>query len=333
VSRTPEASASFDCFGSSCAVFVSGLARERSALQAVEMSRNALESWHARFSRFLEHSELSALNADPRETVPVSALMARLVGAVVFAGSLSGGLVDATLVDEIARAGYSRDASELGEPIALRDALALAPPRKPARAARLQGWAAFEVDARAATVKRPPGTMLDSGGIAKGLFADVLAERLADHASFAVVCAGDLAVGGADTPARAVHVESPFDGSTLHTFELERGGVATSGIGRRSWHGAGGAPSHHLLDPASGRPAFTGVVQTTALAPSSLEAEVRAKAALLSGPSAAREWLAHGGLVVFDDGSHDVIEKAAEPRSRSTGRLRGRLPPAAAAVR
>ena len=88
-------------------------------------------------------------------------------------------------------------------------------------------------------------------------------------------------MGGAP---RAVDVESPVDESTLHRFELADAGVATSGIGRRSWLDARGQVAHHLLDPSSGRPAFTGLVQVTALAPTATRAEALAKAALLSGP-------------------------------------------------
>ena len=106
---------------------------------------------------------------------------------------------------------------------------------------------------------------------------------------------------------RPIKVESPFDGHTLHTFNLQRTGVATSGIGRRSWLDTSGRPAHHLLNPCDGRPAFTGVVQVTALAPSALMAEIRAKAALLSGPRAAPAWLPDGGVIVLDDGSHEVI--------------------------
>ena len=73
----------------------------------------------------------------------------------------------------------------------------------------------------------------------------------------------------------------------MHVFELSRRAVATSGIGRRSWLGPDGRPAHHLLDPATGRPAFTGVVQATALAPTAVEAEWRAKAAVLAGPDRA----------------------------------------------
>src|SRR6185503_6292001 len=131
------------------------------------------------------------------------------------------------------------------------------------------------------------------------LFADVLAGELTRYDGFAIDCAGDLRVGG---PPRRVNVASPFDGSTLHTFRLANAAVATSGIGRRSWLDGAGRPAHHLLDPATGRPAFTGVVQATAIAPTAIEAEIRAKAALLSGPEGAEPWLRHGGVLVFDDG-------------------------------
>jgi thiamine biosynthesis lipoprotein len=50
----------------------------------------------------------------------------------------------------------------------------------------------------------------------------------------------------------------------------------------------------------------------TALAPRAVEAEMLAKAALLSGPGGAERWLAHGGVVVYDDGALEVVEARAE---------------------
>jgi FAD:protein FMN transferase len=299
-----EAIEEFACFGSRCAVLVSGPGTEGSAQDAAALAKRTLLGWHERFSRFLADSELARVNRDPHATVRVSPLMARLAQAVRDAGSLTGGLVDATLVGELERAGYDRD---LGEPLALARALQLAGPRTPAGAAPARAWREIEVDADACTVTRPLGVKIDSGGLAKGLFADVLGETLGSHASFAVNCAGDLRVGGAAAGAREIKVESPFDGTTLHTFAIARTGVATSGIGRRSWLDDAGRPAHHLLDPATGRPAFTGIVQVTALAASALEAEMKAKAAILSGPARARMWLAQGGVIVFDDGSHELV--------------------------
>ncbi len=295
----------FDCFGAGCGVFVIGAGRQGHAGDAAAMVRRTLLAWHDRFSRFMPDSELSRLNDDPRREVPVTPLMTRFAQAVQEAGSLTGGLVDATLIEQLEDAGYT---SDLRQPIRLAAALRRAPTRRPAAASAAAHWQLLRVDLATLTVARPPGVKLDSGGLAKGLFADVLAERLASHRSFVINCAGDLSIGGADAITRSINVESPFDGRTLHTFRLACTGVATSGIGRRSWLDRGGRPAHHLLDPSTGESAFTGIVQATALAPSALLAEIRAKAAILSGPLGAASWLPDGGVIVFDDGSHQVIE-------------------------
>ena len=299
-----ERSLAFPCFGSTCALHIC-TRDERDAQAALARGRATLLGWHERFSRFLPGSELTRLNEDPREEIEVSPLVARLVRAVRHAAERSEGLVDGTLLQAIEGQGYTDD---LAAGVPLEHALALAPPRTPAGPSAAERWRLFEVDERHGTVRRPPGVRLDGGGLAKGLFADVLASTLREHDSFVVDCAGDLALGGPGAVERPVRVESPFDGSIVHTFGLRRGGVATSGIGRRSWIGADGRPRHHLLDPATGTPAFTGIVQVTALAPSALEAEIRAKAALLSGPRGARRWLTGGGVVIDEDGTAVVID-------------------------
>ncbi len=300
----PSAHRTFACFGTECAVQVGGPAPDgRSAASAADAARDALLAWHGRFTRFSAESELARLNADPRAAVPVTPLMARFAAAARAAAELTGGLVDPTLLRDIERAGYR---GELGAPLELRLALRLAGPRAPARPHPAAAWRALAVEGE--LVRRPPGLALDSGGIVKGLFADVVGARLAAHPSFVVDCGGDLRVGGSARAPRPVEVRSPFGPERLHRFLLRAGGVATSGIGRRAWLGPDSRPAHHLLDPATGRPAFTGVVQATALAPTGAEAEARAKAAVLAGPAAAPGWLVHGGVIVLDDGSHVTLE-------------------------
>jgi thiamine biosynthesis lipoprotein len=234
--------------------------------------------------------------------------MRRVLQAGVQAAHATGGLVDPTLVAEIERAGYADHFEGAGIP--LPRALALAPPRAAGRGRPRAAWREVEVDRRAGAVRRPPGVRLDPGGIAKGVFADELAAGLRSFSAFVIDCAGDLRLGGVELIRRPVHVASPFDERVLHTFELADGGVATSGIGKRSWM-CDGRPAHHLLDPATGAPAFTGVVQATALAPTATEAEALSKSAILSGPDGAAGWLRHGGVIVLDDGSHRVVEPDA----------------------
>ncbi len=294
---------SFRCFGGTATVIVGG---GEDPEAAIALARSRLLDAHMRLSRFLPDSELTKLNCDPAPTVPASPLMRRLVAAAAEAGLRSGGLVDATLLGPIEEAGYCFSLEKATGSIPLREALAQAPGRHPATASSAGSWRRLHIDDAAGTVSRPPGLRLDSGGIAKGLLADLVAAGLRDYPQFVVDCCGDMRIGGAAGAPRNVRVDGPFGEGTICELEIASGGVATSGIGRRAWRNPDGSIGHHLLDPGSGRPAFTGLAQVTALAPTAKLAEVLAKTALLSGPGKAWAQLPFGGVIVDDEG---VVER------------------------
>jgi len=255
-----------EVFGGRVALRAAG----REAPLALAVAEALLRRMHTALTRFDPRSELCRLNADPRAIVPASAIVRRLAGAVPYAGELSGGLVDATVEPVL----EPEQTAPEGEPHP-----ATADPRRP--------WAGVSADEMA--VSRPPGIAIDSGGLAKGIAADLIADRMRGLPSFAVECMGDVRAGGT---MRTLRIASPWDDGVLTELTLSDGAAATSGVTRRGWH---------LIDPGTGLPARTGVVQATALAPTALEAEVRAKAALLAGPAAARDHLPHGGLLVLAD--------------------------------
>lgn len=299
-----EAHRQFACFGGTASVHVRGRGDDASE-EAVEYTRRLLLNAHNRLSRFLDDSELTRLNRDPRRQVPASPLLRRLATAVKSAASLSGGLVDATLLGELEQAGYRDSMEELdGRPV---HRTLEAPRRAPARPHPDERWREIHVNEAAGTIDRSPGLEIDSGGIAKGLVADLAAVALKGQRAYAVDCCGDIRIGGAAGQERRVPVGDPSGGGPVHELSLSEGAVATSGIGRRCWVGPDGEAAHHLLDPRSGKPAFTGLVQATALAPTGLSAEVYAKAALLSGPAVAAAWLPYGGVIVTDGGSVEVV--------------------------
>lgn len=284
------------------------------ALAAAE-ARSFVADFEATLSRFDRDSELSALNRDRRERVPASPLLRRAVAAGLVAAEQSNGLVDPTLIEEIERAGYVTTRAWMA-PASLVDALAQAPARRPARPHPAARWREWVVDEGAGEIVRPPGQRFDTGGTGKGLAADLLAIRLGAYPSFVVDCGGDLRVGGAEAPRspRAVEVEHPLSGEHLYSIRVGSGGVATSGLDRRIWRDACGRFAHHLLDPASGEPAWTGLIAATALAPTALEAETLAKAALLSGPVGGAEVLRRrGGLLVHDSGRVERVGSLAGP--------------------
>lgn len=301
---------SFKSMGTTVNLRIDGAPKPR-AQSLLASGRQFIEGFDAALSRFRPDSELSRLNADRSETVAVSWLMGEFVTAALWAAQASNGLVDPTLTPALERAGYA--GSRVGiSPADLTSALEEAPPRRAAHFNPERGWREFSYDRAARKLTRPPGLTLDSGGCGKGLAADLLARTwtlaLGPRADFTVDCGGDIRFGPRGNHWGFVNVEDPFGGSPL-PLTTAGGAVATTSIRNRIWRREDGAPAHHLIDPATGRPAWTGVAAVTALAPTALVAETLAKIAYLRGPEGARETLASadGGVVVLDDGTVEYV--------------------------
>jgi thiamine biosynthesis lipoprotein len=241
-----------------------------------------------RFSRFREESELSRVNARSGRWTAVSRGFADLLRYSLEAARWSGGLFDPTVLSALVAAGYDRDFDEV---IAgAREALH---PTEPCGR-----WREVEVDAD--RVRLPEGAGLDFGGVAKGWTVDLAADAVvsATGLPWAVVNAGgDLRVTGS-TPAAGVVVaiEDPtsFE-DELWSLALVSGAIATSSVTSRAW----GPGLHHVIDPRTGASAATGVLQATVWSETCAEAEIRAKWALLEGPSVLEHVTA---LLVTDDG-------------------------------
>ena len=287
-----------------------------SAEEAADRVEAFLNEYNEVMSRFRPDSELTKLNADPREEVPASELMRSAVRAALAAAEQSNGLVDPTLLDDLEDAGYREHWTEERR-LPLREALSGERPQSaPASPAEASRWREIEVDDEAGVIRRPLGVRIDTGGTGKGHAADLSGELLSGFTSWAVDCGGDVRIGGTAGLEREVQVVGAFEDSQIETITVRDGAVATSGLSSRIWREQDGSSSHHLLDPATGRSAFSGLVAATAIAPTAVEAETLAKIALLQGPSGARPTLArYGGITVSEDGSVDRIGRL-EPAPR-----------------
>jgi FAD:protein FMN transferase len=292
--RPPTVDETFHALGTDVRLIVTG----HWARTAVASARQQILDYHARLSRFLPHSELSALNGDPRSLVPASGLLRSAVRAGLWAARHSDGLVDPCLLDALVAAGYARS-HEQTSPIAVPHG-----PRRPALPDPKATWRAIRIDEQARAIERPPGLRLDLGGSGKGHVADLVADGLAPFARWVVDCGGDIRVGGV----QEVEIAHPLRDEPAAQTVLEDGAVATSSVMARAWRTPDGRRAHHLLDPSTGQPVWTGLLTATALAPTALEAETLAKTALLRGAYDARSVLErHGGLLVHEDGRVEAI--------------------------
>jgi thiamine biosynthesis lipoprotein len=311
---------SFDLFGSHVRLLIGAPMRE--GLPSPEAIALQIQGFmlvlHRRLTRFDPGSELCGLNAAPDHSLRVSSTLATAVDAAVWAARRSSGLIDPTLLGELEHAGYAASRANVAS-VSIADALPAAPERRSARPNRSASWRSIAVDRSDNTVTRPPGTRLDLGGTAKGLAADLGANRLTGYSTFVVDAGGDLRLGGERPLKRLVRIEHPLRGEPAHELMLDHGSVATSGIKTRLWRTETGF-SHHLLDPSTGEPAWTGIIQATALGASALDAETLAKMAFLSGPEAAAKILAPGGgLIVLDDGTVELFGSLVARYERAEG--------------
>jgi thiamine biosynthesis lipoprotein len=238
-----------------------------------------------RFSRFRLDSELSVVNGRAGGRVRVSPEFATLLRFALLGAVRTHGLFDPTVLPAVVAAGYDRDFEGIR-----RIERVAGPPVLPA-----QAWRRVRLEGR--TLTMPPDAALDFGGIAKGWAVDRAADRLGVLRWAVVNAGGDLRVAGSPPDGEVlVAVEDPDrPGSEIARVVVSGGAIATSSVRRRSW----GPGLHHLIDPRTGSPAATGVLQATVWAPTCAEAEIRSKWALLAGPEALSELSA---LLVMDDG-------------------------------
>jgi thiamine biosynthesis lipoprotein len=259
----------------------------------LSLARDRLAFLEARWSRFRAQSDLSRLNASQGDPVVVDESTIELLEAMVHGFTLTDGSFDPTLLAPLVRLGYAASVHDAAAVTVL--------PLGVQRRGHIRG---LVVDLNHMTVRLPPGTAVDAGGIGKGLAADMVAGLLIANGAGGVMVdvGGDVRVMG----------DGPFDGqwriSVDAAFEPEeaamgvlvtRGALGSSGTLRRSWVNHDGQPAHHLLDPDRVAPTpsgFDAPVHATVLAATAVEAEMLATMCIVRGAQSALPRLQTDGL-------------------------------------
>jgi thiamine biosynthesis lipoprotein len=228
-----------------------------------------VDAWAGRLTRFDEASELMRLNRDPHTGVVVGPTLARVLKWAREASARTDGLVDATLLAE-------RLAVETGQ---------ATPPNRDHR------WDLMR-RGRGAVVLRGAGVGLDLDGVAKGWLADRALGLLGVFPGASVDADGDIAIRVAAADAIDVGIADPRAPDHLLAVVRLDGrssgasyGVATSGTSVHRWpaNSTDRPVAHHLIDPRTGRPAVTDLVQATVVAGTAASAEALAKSAVILG--------------------------------------------------
>lgn len=267
-----------------------------------------VERYEARFSRFRADSELCRLSAAAgREATVSNDLFAVLATALEYWWETDG-LFDPLILPELESAGYDRTFSAV--PRFQEEMPDLGQPSRPL-------FASVRLVEAGRKVRLPVGARLDLGGIAKGWIIDRLSRLLSPHGPYLIDVGGDMAARGAGSdggPGWLIAVADPLRlEQDLCWLRLVDSAVATSTTMRRRWN-RGGRWLHHIVDPRSGAPAASDLIQVTVLAPTAVAADVYAKTALILGSEAGVAWLAERSLaaLLVTDGGEVVRSRGWE---------------------
>ncbi len=267
----------FRAMGTDAHVVINGPDAEAAADTAVARVVDLERRW----SRFLEHSEISRLNATSGQPVVVSVDTFGLIEKAVFAWQLTSGAFDPTMLSTLEALGYDRTFASIDRSAPDVDTARRSPQ------VRAMGAADIVLDRSNNTVVLPLGVRFDPGGIGKGAAADLVTGELVAAGAWGAMVnlGGDLRVRGVppDGLEWVISVREPaVQSAPLATLRLQDGAVATSTTLRRRWSTTGGE-HHHLLDPRTSLPHKEAADLVTVVAGEAWWAEVCATALIGHG--------------------------------------------------
>jgi len=243
-----------------------------------------------------EKSQVHAVNHRASPSCTLSPELTSLLEQALILARQTHGAFDPTVYPVVRRWGFTTGTYRLPEPEELS---ALSP---------LVGHEKAHLDGHTLTLE--PGMMLDFGGIAKGWAGDLTAQLLRGKG----VTSAILRLGGnihtigtkPDGSLWTVGIEDPATGGTLGTLSVADLAVVTSGSYQRFFT-VGGQAYHHIIDPATGYPADSGLTSVTIVGPSGARCDALSTALFVMGlDKGAQFWREHRdfeAIFVSGDGS------------------------------
>ena len=245
-----------------------------------------------------EGSEIYAANHSEGAGVSLSEDTVQVLSLALEMAALTGGAFDPTIYPVVTAWGFTTGSYQVPDRDELAAALALV------------DYAAVDLDRETGELTLPAGMELDLGGIAKGWAGDQAAQLLREAG---ITCAiarlgGNIQLIGSrsdGTPWR-VGIQDPDSDGTLAILSVTDCAVVTSG-GYQRYFAQDGETYWHIIDPATGEPARSGVTSVTVVGPSGARCDALSTALFVLGlEEGSRLWREQGdfqAVFVLEDGS------------------------------
>ena len=159
-----------------------------------------------------------------------------------------------------------------------------------------------------------PDTCIDLGGIAKGYVADRLKEYFVEQGcrSACINLGGNVCLVGRREDGKLwnVGLQMPFAdrGELLTTIETEDECVISAGIYERYFE-SDGVIYHHIMDPATGYPADSGLNMVTVIGNNGTEADALSTIGIVLGQEETEKLIRNNGIdveIIFTDSENNM---------------------------
>lgn len=223
------------------------------AKTALENSEAEITRLEDLLSRTKSTSEVSAINRNSDRAVKVSAETAELIQKALHYSAVTDGAFDITIAPVVSAWGFTTAKYQI--------------PSAAELAGLMKKVDYTRVSVSGNTVTTGPGQSIDLGGIAKGYASDRIASiyKKAGVASGIIYLGGNVWVRGKkpDGSNWRVAVQDPNDTDKyVGILKLSDAFAITSG-GYQRYFKKNGKCYHHIIDPATGAPAESGLISAT----------------------------------------------------------------------
>lgn len=284
------------------------------ALDAIDTSKEQIQSMELLWSVTEEESEVYRANHSEGKSVEVSQETAQLISFALEMAEKTDGALDPTIYPVLSTWGFTTDNKHVPTEAELHSLL----PAVDYKQIRLQD--------NLLTV--PNGMELDLGAVGKGYAADLVANILREYGVESAILSlgGNIHTIGSrpDGSDWRIGIRAPWEEEYLGVLEISDAAVVTSGGYENYFEDESGNIYWHILDPATGYPANSGLQAATIISTEGRMCDALSTALFVMGAEQAElYWREYGGfdmLLVTDDNEILVTEGIADKFMLSDGR-------------
>ena len=259
-------------------------------------------------------SEIYRANHSAGQTITVGEETAELISFALEMSEKTNGALDPTIYPVLTAWGFTTDNKQV--------------PSDEEIASLLQnvGYGHIQLEDENLTV--PEGMELDLGAVGKGYAADLVAETLKKYGveSAIISLGGNIQAIGSrpDGSDWGIGIRAPWEDGNLGVLEVSDAAVVTSGGYENHFEDEDGTIYWHIIDPATGYPAHSGLQAVTIIGDEGRLCDALSTALFVMGPEKAEEyWRENGGfdmLLITDENEIILTEGIADNFTLSDGR-------------